>query len=115
MQGLTLEQEGYYYRKDGQGNDFLDYFELHQVERTAVSLEADAVGRYGETVLEKGDSPGKKDDENERPARGNAHFLQLEMAIPRERHENVREDEHNDSPETLHGNLYLGGKFNNFV
>ena len=101
LQGLALEQEGDDDREDGQGDDFLDDLELHQVEGTAVAVEADAVGRDGEAVLEKSDAPGEEDDEDERPAGGNLHLLEFEMAVPRERHEDVRKDEHDDGPDTL--------------
>ena len=108
MQGLTLEQEGDDDGKNGEGNHLLDHFELEQVKGTAVPIEADAVGRHREAVLEKGDAPGKKDDENERPAGGNFHLLQLEMAIPGERHEHVREHQHENGPETLHIPFVIG-------
>ena len=98
---LPLEKEGDDDRKDGQGNDLLDDLELHQVERTAVPLEADAVRRDGEAVLEESNPPREQDDENEGPVRGNLHFLELEMTVPRERHEDVRKDEHDDGPDTL--------------
>ena len=103
LDGLPLEQEGDDNGEDGEGNHLLNYLELHQVEGPAVALEAQAVGRNGKAVLEKGDAPGKEDDEDERPAGGNFHFLQFEMAVPGERHEHVREDEHKDGPESVHG------------
>ena len=103
LDGLALEEEGDDDREDGQGDRFLDDLELHQVEGAAVSVEADAVGGDGEAVFEEGDAPRKEDDEDEGPAGGNLHLLQLEMAVPGERHEHVREDEHKDGPESVHG------------
>ena len=46
LQGLTLEHDRYDHRKYCQRNNFLDHFQLHEVERTSVAVEADAVGRY---------------------------------------------------------------------
>ena len=113
---LPFEQEGDDDRKDGQGNHFLDDLELHQVERPSVALEADPVRRDGEAVFEEGDAPGKQDDEDERPARGDFHLLELEMPVPGERHENVRKHEHDDSPDALlHILLDLGRKYSIFV
>ena len=110
LDGLPLEKEGDNDREDGQGDDFLDHFELHQVEGTAVPLEADAVRRDGEAILEKGDAPREQDDEDEGPVRGNLHFLEFEMAIPRERHEDVREHEHDDGPDALlHNHFWIWG------
>ena len=73
-----------------QRNDLLDYFQLKQAERPAVSREADAVRRHGEAVFEKGYAPGKKYDQYERPARGDFHLLELKMPIPRESHKDIR-------------------------
>ena len=101
LQGLALEQEGDDDREDGQGDHFLDDLELHQVEGTAVAVEADAVRRNGEAVLEEGDAPREQDDEDERPAGGDLHLLQFEMTVPCECNENVRKDEHDDGPDTL--------------
>ena len=89
LDGLALEQEGDDDGEDGQGDHFLDDLELHQVEGTAVALEADPVRRDREAVFEEGDAPGENDDQNQRPVRGDFHLLQFEMAIPGKRHENV--------------------------
>ena len=91
---LPMEEEVDDDREDGQGDNFLDDFQLHQVEGAAVALEADPVGRDGEAVLEEGNAPRKQDDEDERPAGGDFHLLELEMAVPCERHEDIRKDEH---------------------
>ena len=107
LNGLSLEQEGNNYRKDSKGNHFLDNFELHEVERTAVTLESNPVGRNGEAVFEERNSPGKQDNQDQRPARGDFHFLQFEMAVPRERHEDIRENEHEDGPEPLHSFFFF--------
>ena len=115
LDGLPFEKEGDNYREDGERNHLLDHLQLHQVERSAVALEADPVGRDGKAVLEESDAPGKQDDQDKRPARGDFHFLQLEMAVPGERHEDVREDKHYDGPDALHVNLFLGRKINIFL
>ena len=118
LDGLPFEQESNDDREDGKRQHFLNNFQLHQVEGTAVPLKADPVGRYGETVLKEGDAPGKEDDKDKRPARGNLHFLQFEMAVPCECHENIRKNQHEDGPKALHSvlvNLYLGRKNSNFA
>ena len=102
LDGLAFEEESDDDGEDGKGNHLLDHFQLHKVERTAIALETDAVGRDGEAILEESDAPGEEDDENQRPAGGDFHFLQFKMAVPRERHEYVRKHKHQDGPETLH-------------
>ena len=99
---LSLEQEGDDDGEDGQGDHLLDDFQLHQVERTAVAQEADPVGRDGEAVLEEGDAPREQDDEDEGPSGGYFHLLQLEMAVPREGHEDVGKHQHQNSPKPFH-------------
>ena len=107
---ISIEQEGEDDREDGQGDHLLDDLELHQVERTAVAVEADAVRRDGEAVLEEGDAPREQDDEDERPAGRYLHLLEFEMPVPRERHEDVRKDEHDDGPDTLlHSSVWNWG------
>ena len=101
LHGLALEKEGDDDGEDGQGDHLLDHLELHQVEGTAVPVEADAVRRNGEAVLEEGDAPREEDDEDERPAGGDLHLLEFEMTVPGECHEDVRKDEHDDGPDTL--------------
>jgi len=118
LNGLSFEEESNDNREDGKRQHLLDYFQLHQVEGTAVAHKTNSVGRYGETVLKKGNAPGKEDDKDERPARGNLHFLQLEMAVPGECHENIRKNQHDYGPETLHSllvYLVLGRKNSNFA
>ena len=46
LQCLSLEHYSDHQGEHGKGNHLLDDLELHEVERTAVAVEADAVGRY---------------------------------------------------------------------
>ena len=105
LEVLALEEEVHDDREDGQGNDLLQDLELHQAEGAAVAAEADAVGRHGQAIFEEGDSPGEQDDEDQRPSGRDLHFLQFEMSVPRERHEHVRQDEHQYGPDSLHNFL----------
>ena len=102
LDGLAPEDEGDDDGEYREGNHFLDNLQLHQVEGAAVSLETNAVGGHGEAILKEGNAPGEKDDEDERPAGGDFHFLQFEVTVPGERHEHVRKDEHKDGPKAVH-------------
>ena len=118
VDGLPFEDEEDDNREDREGNDLLDDLELDEIERTAVLGVADAVGGYGQAVLEERYSPGKQDDQDERPSGGDLHFTQFEMPVPCERHENVRADEHEYCPDTLmHIAILLisGRKFTSFL
>ena len=110
LEGLALEDEKDDDREDRQGDDFLDDLQLHQVERAAVAFEADAVGRDGEAVFEEGDAPGEEDHEDERPAGRDFHFLQFQMTIPGEGHEDVGAHQHQDGPDCLHSGFSFSGR-----
>ena len=112
VERLAFEDEHHDNREDRQGNDFLNDFQLHQVERSAVTLEADAIGRHGEAVFKEGDAPRKQDDTNQRPRGRNLHFLQFEVPVPGKSHEDVGADQHQDGPDSLHSiqRLFRGAK-----
>ena len=102
VEGLALEEEVDDEGEDAQGDGFLDDLELHEVEGAAVADEADAVGGDGQAVLEKGDAPGEQDDEDERPAGRDFHFLQFEVAVPRQRHKHIAQYEQQYSINSVH-------------
>ena len=111
---LTTEHESDYYSKNCKGDNFLNYFELHKVERAAVAGETDSVGRNGEAVFEEGDTPRKQDHQNERPAGGNLHFIQFQMPLPGECHKDVGEHQHQNCPNSLHF-VENFGEFTHFI
>ena len=87
----------------GQGNRFLNDFQLDKVERTSVLHGSDAVGRNHERVFEQGYAPRHEDDQKERPILwGGDDFEQLELAIPSESHEDIGNDEEKDGINTFH-------------
>ena len=49
-----------------QGDDLLQDLELHQREGTTIALEANAVGRHLQALLEKGNTPRQCDHSNHR-------------------------------------------------
>jgi hypothetical protein len=57
LDGLSLEHEQYNDRENRQGYDFLDHFQLKQIERPTIGNKANPVGRDSKTVLEKSYSP----------------------------------------------------------
>ena len=89
MQVLALEHEGDHYREDGKRDDFLHDLQLEERERTAVDGRAHAVGWHHEEILYQRHAPRGQNDEYQRPVRDDVHLLQLQVAIPRQRHENV--------------------------
>lgn len=59
MVPTQLGMESNYGKQDenGQCDDFLDDFQLHEVKRAAVLLETDTVGGHLQAVFEKSDTP----------------------------------------------------------
>ena len=53
LQSLSFEHQRNYYRKYGKGYYFLDDFQLHERERTAVAVESDSVCRHLGAVFEE--------------------------------------------------------------
>ena len=80
--------------EDGEGDDFLEDFELREGEGGM----ADAVGGDLEEVFEEGDSPTYDDGDKERFG-----FQIFEMCIPCKAHEDVRDDEQEDGFGEGHG------------
>ena len=113
LERLALENEQDDDGEDRERDHFLDDFELHQGERAAVAVEADAVGRYGEAVFKESDAPRKKDHADQRPAGGNLHLLELQVPVPGECHEDVGTDQHQDGPKCLHSLFSFSGRKDN--
>mgnify|MGYP000103236589 FL=1 len=102
VQSLPLEHHGGDDREDDERDDFLNHFKLHQVERATVTFKAKSVGRYLATVFREGNHPREKDDTDKRPMGRYARLLQLQMAVPGQRHENVAADEQQDGVDCVH-------------
>lgn len=56
-EGFVFEENDGEYGEDRQRDNFLNDFQLPQVERSAVFTEADPVGRHLERVLKKRNTP----------------------------------------------------------
>ena len=75
---------------------------LAQSDRAAVAFEAKPVGRYLATVFCESYHPREKDDADKRPMGRYARLLQLQVAVPGQRHENVAADEQQDGVDCVH-------------
>ena len=85
-----MEGDGREDHKNHQRDDLLDHFQLHQIKRSSVSDETHPVGGNLETILKESDAPRKQDHEDQRGRIGDeSRLLQLEMTVPRQRHEDV--------------------------
>ena len=94
-------------------DNLLYHFQLHERERSAVLHETHAVGRHLHHVFRQGERPREEDDGDERPAVDEVHFLQFQVAVPGERHENVGAQEQQNGVKGIHwqGILGLNEKF----
>lgn len=101
LNGLAFEQQGADDREYSKGNHFLNDFELDKTERPAVDVRANPVGRYHKAVFEQGYSPGTYYYQNQRPVVGDVKFGKLELAIPGERHKDIRNDQKKNRPESV--------------
>ena len=87
---LGLEEDDGEDGEDGQRDELLDDLELPEVEGAAVADVADTVGRHHKRILCQGDAPAEKDDQRQGELAEPGRVLQLQMTVPRERHEHVR-------------------------
>ena len=110
VQSLPLEHHGGDDREDDERDDFLNHFKLHQVERATVTFKAKSVGRYLATVFREGNHPREKDDTDKRPMGRYARLLQLQMAVPGQRHEYVAADEQQDGVDCVHFTFLFSGR-----
>lgn len=90
---LVLEEQQHEKGEDRQRQELLDHLELPKVERASVVEEADPVGRHHEAILDKGDAPAEQDDQWQRELAEPCRALQLQVTVPRERHEHIRTDQ----------------------
>ena len=92
VQRLALEKD---HREDGEDNErnhLLYHLQLHEAEGAAVLTESQPVGRNLAAILQQGNTPTEQNDPVERPVADNLHLLQLQVAIPGQRHKNVGYD-----------------------
>ena len=57
LQGLAFEHDCDHEGEDSERDHFLDYLQLHKVERSAVAVETDAVSGYLCAVFEERHTP----------------------------------------------------------
>lgn len=106
MEGLSAEEDDGEEGEDDERDDLLDDFELHEGEGAAVALEAEAVGGHLGAVLEEGHAPRYEDDADEGPVADDFHFLEFQVAVPSEGHEDVRDDEEQYGVKSVHGVVF---------
>ena len=92
MQILALEEYVGYHCKNAQTDAFLQYLELHKVERTAIAIETHAVGWHLAAVFKKGYAPRQTYNSNQGPATADSRLLQTQMPIPCQCHEDIAGD-----------------------
>lgn len=98
-----MEGDGGESDEDDKGDDLLNDFELHQAERASVALKAYTVSRNLQAVLKESDAPGEEDDKDKGCGIGKkTGLLQFEMAVPSERHEDIRRKKKEDGVKSVH-------------
>ena len=89
VQSLSLKEDIGDDGEDDKRYAFLNHLELHQIKRSAIIHETDAIGWHLTAILEEGNSPTEGDDTDKRPVAAHARLLQLEVSVPSQRHEDV--------------------------
>ena len=69
LHGYMTDLDSYFQVEEyRQGYDFLDHFQLKQVEGTSIGNKTNPVGRDSKTVLKKCYPPGEQYNKDQRPA-----------------------------------------------
>lgn len=97
VQVFVLEHEHGHASEDSQGDHLLYYLELKKSERPSVTHETDSVGGNLAGVLEQSNAPREHDHSNQWPRGGDFHLLKFQVAVPRERHEDIRHNQQKNS------------------
>lgn len=99
---LHVESEHREDDEHAEGDDLLDDFELHDGEGAAMLDETEAVGGDLEAILEESDGPAEGDDADEGEVLEPLVFIELEVPIPGESHEDVAANEQQNTIKTFH-------------
>jgi hypothetical protein len=101
--------ESFVFEKQHRKNDenhqrdhFLDHLELHQRKRAAVAFKTNPVRGNLEAIFKQCQSPADQNNRDEPGIFEPFKFFEFEMAIPRQSHENIREQQQANGRKTFH-------------
>ena len=86
---FALKHEGGDDGEDGEGDNLLNHLQLDEGVWTTITHETQFVGRHLQGVLEEGDAPREDDHQPQGPTVRDIHLLQLQVAVPSQRHEDI--------------------------
>jgi len=90
FQGFSLKENGSEYHKYHEGDNLLDYFELHERKGTSGTLEADSISRHLGTIFEKCYCPTQEYYTKKSPVGDQfTSAAKFEVAIPGQSHKTV--------------------------
>lgn len=101
-EGFVFEEEQREDDEDDQGDHFLDHFQLNEGEGSSEFLKTDPVSGNLEHILKQGNPPADEDDAEQPEVLTPGHLLEAQVAVPREGHEGVGEDQETDGEECFH-------------
>ena len=103
---LIFERNNGKYRKHNQCNHFLQNFQLKQIKRSAIFYKSKPVGRNLKNILKKSKSPTDQNNREKARLFQAAHFFHLQMSVPGECHENIRDNQKNNNQNRFsHGKI----------
>ena len=95
VERLTLKEDIGHGGKDYQRYALLDNLQLDERERTAVTIESQAVGGYLKAILEEGDAPREHNDTHQWPVAADTRLLEAQVTIPGQSHKDIAHEEQN--------------------
>lgn len=101
-QGFVFEDEQGEDHEYDEGDDFLEYFELPEIEGAAVFAVSDSIGWDLRAVFYEGDAPAEEDDAREWKLSQPGYVFEFEVSVPGDGHEYIGEQEQGDGVESFH-------------
>ena len=81
---------------------FLNYFEFYQWKRASIFTVSQFIGRYLKDILKKGNTPANENNVEKSEMLKPFQFFELQMSIPGNSHEGIREYQQDNSIEWFH-------------
>ncbi len=102
FQNLVFKQHESKNSEYHEGNNLLNHFQLQQAKRPAIFLITQSVGGHHEAIFHKSNKPTGQDEAKNPCFFKEFQVLEFQVAIPRERHEDIGEDKQEDGVEAFH-------------
>ena len=79
--------------ENNEADNLLNHLQFNQAKRSSVDFRTDPVCWNHGGIFKQRHAPTRQDNEDQRPILDNAHIRQLQIAVPRKGHKDVRNNQ----------------------